>query len=103
MLRNPATRTAAAAEAPATTKIVRPSTMTAIVAESASGRRRNIETLCRKRVEDGIERARGDHRGKQVGMRPGERHAAVAVGGKRSGKALRLVVDRQAVGRHDPQ
>src|SRR5712692_1314780 len=72
MLRKPATRTAAAAEAPAGTKIVRPSTVTAMVAGSPSGRGRNIETACRKEVECRFEHARGDHRRKGAGMGAGE-------------------------------
>src|SRR3981081_4656732 len=100
MLRRPATRTAAAADAPAGTKIVRLSTMTAMVAGSPSGRGRNIETPCRKEVECRFERAGGDHRRKGVGMGARKGDAAVAVGGEGSRKTLRLVVDRQAVGRH---
>ena len=76
MLRKPATRTAAATEAPAGTKIVRPSTITAMVAGSPSGRGRNIEAPCRKEVECRFERAGGDHRRKDIGMGAGEGDAA---------------------------
>src|SRR5713101_1556438 len=103
MLRNPAISTAAAAEAPTGTRIVRPSTMTATLAGGASGRGRNIKTLARKKLQRGVERTGSDHRREDVGMGAGERDAAVAVGGEGAGKALGLVVDRQPVERHHPQ
>src|SRR5438128_231905 len=103
MLSSPAASTAAAAEAPAGTTTLRPSTSTATVAAAPSGRFRNIKALGGKRREHGVERSSRDHRRKQIGVRPGQRYAAVAIGGKGAGTALRFVIDRQPVGRHDPE
>src|ERR1700675_1602617 len=98
MLGSPAISTAAAAEAPAGTRTVRPSTSTAIVAAALSSRGRNIEALGRKGRQHRVERALGDHRREQFGMRSCQGDAAVAIGGERAGEALGLVVNRQAIG-----
>src|SRR6516164_8381592 len=103
MLSNPAASTAAAADAPAGTITARPSTVTATVGRGPSGRGRNIEPLGRKEFKLRVERPGGDHRREEVGMRPGESDAAVTIGGEGTGEALRLVVDRQSVRRHNPQ
>src|SRR5204862_1902770 len=99
MLASPDASTAAAADAPSGTTTARPSTVTAMVAAGASDRRRNIKALGRERRQGRVERAGGDHRREQIGVRSGEGHAAVAIGGESAGKAFRLIVDRQAVGR----
>src|SRR5712692_8649158 len=103
MLPRPAASTAAAAEAPAGTMTVRPSTVTAIVAAELSGRFLNIEAPGGKRRQNRVERPRRDHRREQIGVRAGERDAAVAIGGEGAREALRSVVDRQPVGRHDAE
>src|SRR6516165_6937937 len=103
MLANPAASTAAAADAPAGTITVRPSTTTGTVGRWSSGRGRNIEPLGRKELECRVERALGNHRREEIGMRPGEGDTAVTIRGEGAREALRLVVDRQPVGWHDPQ
>src|SRR6202011_5322190 len=103
MLLNPAASTAAAAEAPTGTAIGRPSNVTETVARGVSGRGRNIEPPGREGLERRVEHAGGDHRREESGVRPGEGDAAVAIRGESPGKTLRLVIDRQPVGRHHPQ
>src|SRR6516164_5730449 len=103
MLANPAASSAAAAEAPAGTITVRPSTMTRTVSRESSSRDRNIDPLGRKEFKGRVERAPGDHRREEIGMRRGEGDTAVTIGGEGTGEALRLVVDRQPIGWHDPQ
>src|SRR6266542_2956232 len=95
MLASPASSTAAAAEAPEGTRMLRPSTSTRMDAAGASGRGRNIEALGREWRHHRIERTRCDHRRKGVGMRRRQGHAAVAIGGEGAGKLLGFVVDRQ--------
>src|SRR6516165_12704447 len=101
MLSNPAASTAAAADVPTGTVTVRPSIETATAAPGPSGRGRNIEPPCRKALERGIQLPRRDDRREQIGVRRSQGDAAVAIGGEGAGKLLRLVVDRQPVGRHD--
>src|SRR3984893_9548438 len=72
-------------------------------ADRSSGRGRNIEPPGREGLERGVEHAGGDHRREESGVRRGEGDAAVAICGECAGKTLRLVIDRQPVGRHDPQ
>ena len=89
---------------PAARSTVRPSTSTAIVAarprQAAAGTsKRFAENGAMHRVE----RAGGDHRREQIGVRPGQGDAAVAIRGKGAGEALGFVVDRQPVRRHDAQ
>src|SRR5947207_14081859 len=97
----PARSTAAAAEAPGGTATVCPSTSTETVLAGASGRSRNIEALGRKRRHHRIERARRDHRRKDIGVRPRQRDAAVAICGKGAGKLRGFVIDRQPGERPD--
>src|ERR1700675_4850222 len=99
MLGSPATSTAAAAEAPAGTRTVRPSSSTAIVAAGPSGRGRNIEALGRELRQHRVERAGGDHRRKGIGVRPGERDATVAISSEGAGKLLGFIIDGQAIRR----
>src|SRR5579875_130846 len=102
-LRQPAASMAAAADAPAGTRTIRPSTATAIIAAAAGSRRsRNIKAPRRKGLEHRVEHAFCDHRRKPSGMRRGERDAAVTTGEEGAGTALGVVIDRQPVGRHDP-
>src|SRR5437870_11490839 len=103
MLSSPASSTAAAAEVPGGTRMLRPSTSMAMVAAGASGRGRNIEALGRERRHHRIERTLRDHRDKGIGMRRRQGYAAVAIGGEGAGNLLRLIIDRQAVGWHDTQ
>src|SRR5580700_8100063 len=103
MLAKPASSIAAAAEALTGTRMSRPSTVTPTVATVLSGRLRNIEALGGERRQYGIERARRDHWREGVGVRAGEGHAAVAIGGESAGEFLAFVVDRLAVRRHHPQ
>src|SRR5690349_16280391 len=103
MLSNPAASTAAAAEAPTGTVVLRPSTVTATLGRCASDRDRNIEPPGREGFERRIEHAGSDQRREEIGVRPGECDAAVAIRGESAWKALRLVIDRQPVGRHHPQ
>src|SRR5882724_10426294 len=103
MLSNPAANTAAAADAPTGTAIGRPSTVTETVGRRVSDRGRNIEPPGREELERRVEHAGRDHRREEIGVRPGKGDATVAIRGESAGKALRLVIDWQPVGRHHSQ
>ena len=63
----------------------------------------NIEPLVSEAREFGRQRARGDEFGVTQRMRGGECHAAVTGGDERAWKLARLLVNRQAIGRHHAQ
>src|SRR3954453_1698361 len=103
MFGRPAKSTAAAAEAPAGTRTILPSTSTAMVGGVPSGRARNTEASGQNRRNNWIERAGRDHWREGVGVRRRQRDATMAVRCECAGKLLGFIVDRQAVGRDDPQ
>src|SRR5687767_7051151 len=100
----PCSSTAAAAVNEAGTSSAAPSTETVTAAApgvlAVSGSLRNMEAGGGEARELGRQRAVGDVLRVAHGVRPGERDAAVA-GRKEGARAtLRLVIDRQTVGRH---
>jgi hypothetical protein len=80
-----------------------PSTVTVTVGQGQSGRGPERRAAWRKRAPASDRARPRDHWREKTGVRPGHRHAAVAVGGEGAGEALGLAADRQTVRRHDAQ
>src|SRR6185312_15397728 len=104
----PAASSAAARLSPARAVTGSPSTDSVTLSPPISGSRSNtglagIEPPGAEGGELGIEPPRGDHRRDRERVVGGEGDAAVAGRNERAGTARRLLVDREAVLRHDAQ
>jgi hypothetical protein len=85
MLAKPETSVAAAADEPDGTMTLWPSTTTATLGRRPSGPDRNIEVFGRKQIERRVERAFGDHRRQESGVRCNKSDIAVAIGSEGPG------------------